>query len=311
MTAIPTDTQAGSAELLVALDQSVRDDIREQTLLDWVPISKMFVAAFGRPLSTNKVQKMKAQFDPMALGVILLSFRANDTYSILDGQHRVALAMEMGRTEMASRIYIDLSYQREARLYNAFATVNKQSALDKFRAKLEAQDSDALAIVRVLGRYGLEVATDGPAMGKLQAVHALEVIYDQHGVEFFDNVIGTLHSGWEEAPRAYISPTLLGMAAFWLRYHEVADLKHLQDVMHKIAPERILQASLTNSVAALSSRGYGSEIWGRSLLDAYNHGMRRHKLESWEKKVVSEKGKLSYQQRSAAKRREEELGQPT
>jgi len=301
MTATPTDIQPGTVEDMLVLDRNIPEQIREQTLLDWVPISKMFVAAFGRPLNQGKVQRMREVFDPNALGVILLSFRANDTYSILDGQHRVALALEMGRTEMAARIYIDLTYEQEASLYNAFATVNKQSALDKFRAKLEAKEANALDIQRILRRYDLEVATAGPALGKLQAVYGLETIHDTYGSAFLDNVIGTLHAGWADSPRAYVTESLNGMAAFWLRYHDTVDLKRLQDVMKRVSPERVLQAVGSQRASSFVGRN-GKEVWGRALRDAYNLGLRKNQLPEWEKIVISEKGKLAYQQRSAAKR---------
>lgn len=286
---------------LVQLDRESNPTIREQTLLDWVPIEKMFIAAYGRPLSQKKVQKMFEKFDPNALGVILLSFRPNDTYAVLDGQHRIALAMQAGMTVLAARIYIDLTYEEEAKLYNDFATINQQSALDKFRAKLEAKDTTALDIQRILNHHGLEVATSGPALGKVQAVAALEFIYAQQGATTLDNVIGILHAGWEESKRAYLQQSLYGMMAFWIRYHDVVDIKRLQDVMKKYSPERIIQASMTHQSASIA-RSNHIETWGRAMVDAYNYGMRQHRLEEWEKKVVSEAGKLSYQQRSAAKR---------
>jgi hypothetical protein len=294
---------AATAADLARLDASTRPDLRENTLLDWVPISKMFVAAYGRPLNRRKVTEMRLHFNPNALGTVLLSYRADDTYALLDGHHRKATAEEEGMTEMAARIYIDLTYEQEAELYGAFATVNQQSALDRFRAKLEAKDTKALSIQRILQSHGLDISVSGPAIGKIQAASALEAIQKQHGDDFLDEMIGVLYDGWGTASRAWTSQSLYGMSGFWNRYRSYANRARLIDIMHQISPERILQGAgnyLHLSLAQSNQR----TGWGMALAEAYNRGMRRNKLPAWDLRVLGAPGRETLAKKAAEQNKE-------
>lgn len=89
--------------------------IEEKTLFEWVNILDTFVANYGRPLSETRVKSILKHFDPLGLGTILLSMRDDNRYAIIDGQHRIAAAMEYGMTSVPSRVYIDLSYGLQER----------------------------------------------------------------------------------------------------------------------------------------------------------------------------------------------------
>lgn len=274
-------------ENLEAFDQDTHPEIRNQTLLDWIPIRKMFVDSYGRPLNQRKVNTMRRHFDPNALGTILLSFRSDDRYAILDGHHRKAATEQEGYTYMAARVYIDLDYQQEASLYNSFATVNRQSALDRFRARLEANDTEAMAIQAALKRVGMDIALNGPAVGRVQAVSELDRMYSEYGLEFVTQVILALHDGWGKESRAWITETLRGFSAFWLRYRNVIDQQRLMDIMRLTPPDRVI--SLARNHQSLVGHGSSSfRYWGVALREIYNKGMRKNQLPEWQDIVLTD-----------------------
>lgn len=268
-------------ENLESLDQDTHPEVRSQTMLDWVPIRKMFVDSYGRPLNQRKVNIMLRDFDFNALGTILLSYRPNDTYATLDGHHRKATAEQKGYTHMAARIYIDLTYEEEAALYNAFATVNRQTSLDRFRARLEAQEKEAMAIRGTLQRVGMDIALNGPAVGRVQAVSEMDRMYNEYGLEFLSQVVLALHDGWGKESRAWITESLRGFSGFWLRYRNLVDEKHLMDVMRLTPPDRII--SLARNHQSLVGKGVNSfRYWGVALREIYNKGMRKNQLPEWQ-----------------------------
>jgi len=118
---------------------------QRQTRFAWVPLGAMFSAPYERPLSQPKVDRILKAWDLRAVGVLYLSERVtpgseDHAFAILDGRHRQAAAEQHGVASLPALIYQGLTYADEATLYVAFATVNRQTALDRFRARVEAGD---------------------------------------------------------------------------------------------------------------------------------------------------------------------------
>src|SRR5678816_2340750 len=144
-----------------------QQELDSKTIYEIVPTSKMFVASYGRPLSVAKVQRIARAFDERAIGTVYLSLRNNGEYAILDGQHRVAAANLKGIYELPARVFIDLSYEDEAALYVKFATVNKQTSLDRWRARVIAKEPKVQDITDLLQSIGLTVSYSGQADGTI------------------------------------------------------------------------------------------------------------------------------------------------
>lgn len=72
---------------------------------------------YQRPLK-NTYKRIAAQFDPLLVGVITLSRRADGTIWILDGQHRVAAAKEKNIETLDALIYEGLTIEQEAYIFS-------------------------------------------------------------------------------------------------------------------------------------------------------------------------------------------------
>lgn len=247
----------------------------------WVPIHAMFTDSYGRQISERKVASLRANFNRDALGVILLSERPDGRMAILDGSHRRAATIQEGIDEMASLVYTGLTYQQEAALYLAFASVNRQTARDRFRARAEAADPAVVAIRSHLQRHGLDVALSGPSVGRVQAVYALDRIMASQGEEFLGEMVDLLYDAWGTQTRAWVSWTISGMAAFWARYRRDVRRDHLVDVLKLATPERVLAAARAHneilSSSSIHQRGYGLVV-----KDLYDRGLHEgNRLPEW------------------------------
>lgn len=257
-----------------------RDDERldRDTLTDWVPVSKMFVDKYARPASEDRIVAMiRSGFSADKLGCIMLSMRDDGRFAIIDGNHRVQVSRRMGITLMLARVFIDLTYEQEAELFVAFNSVNRPTALDRFRARLEAGEPQAHEIAEILRKHGMTVAINGRALGAVGAVSALDKLYREQGPTGVYDIVNILHRAWGNAPRAWVTDMVSGMRMFWLRYHDEVDRTLLVERLRVVTPEIVLGHA---GVGQIKAPNNGSLV-GRQLVETYNRGLRRNRLSEW------------------------------
>ena len=190
-----------------------------------VPIKDLFVhfrtepGGYARPLRQWRVNKLIAEWDRQALGVLLLSMRDNGCMAIIDGQHRVEAAKVMGLDAVDAMVYIDLTLEDEARLYRKFGDYLKQTALDRFHAGVAEHKPEYLAIQRILTGHQLHVPNSlSGATGSVDAVDALVRVSMIYGLEILDDTLALLHDAWLHEHRAYRAMCITGTAAFLARF---------------------------------------------------------------------------------------------
>ena len=69
-------------------------DVRQQIVS--VPLDRIVTEEYQRVLNMKNVNGIVRDFDPARLGVLVVNHRADGTYAILDGQHRLAALRRMG-----------------------------------------------------------------------------------------------------------------------------------------------------------------------------------------------------------------------
>lgn len=260
----------------------------KDTIFDIVPTDKMFVGSYGRPLMISKVQQLARTFDPNAIGTIYLSLRRDGQFAILDGQHRIAASRLKGLVELPARVFIDLTYEQEAALYVKFATVNKQTSLDKFRARIEAKESLAVDIQDLLAQHNLFVSYGGQVDHGIQAIGTIEALYKKYGRAVIRDTINTIYSTWQGHERAYTGPILNGLTMFLQRYRESEqpklDRRRLHDKLKQLTPESLLAKS--SQLKGVLSQTESNATVGMVILYEYNHGLKLHRLPDWTNRVV-------------------------
>lgn len=275
-------------------------EIRDNTIFDWVAWDRMFVdARYARSCNESKVARLRKEWEPAAIGAILVSLRPDGRVAIVDGQHRVAAGVEEGMREFPCRVYIDLTIEDEARLYRKFATVNQQTALDKMRARLAEREPVAVQLQAVLNEVDMRISTTGASgNGNVMAVYAIEQLMLAHGVSGLRAILRLAHQAWGHDPRAYTAWHLNGLAMFWARYKGLMDSGRFTETMRATGISALITRANATKEAGYDANG----ALGRAMLLFYNDRLRTNRLPEWQEKVFSESGIEKIRARKAKNR---------
>lgn len=102
---------------------------------------------YQRPLQSDEVKEIIAQFSPYLLNEPKVSFR-NGKYYVFDGQHTIISLLEMNEGKhiaIRCKVYYGMTEQEEAKLFSMQTGAGRKlSPADKIRAELHAQDMETM-----------------------------------------------------------------------------------------------------------------------------------------------------------------------
>lgn len=194
----------------------------------------------------RRANKMAENFDPDALGILILSERPDGTLVCLDGMHRRAAAMQAGWGQpVDARVFKGLSIAEEAALFLLYNDKKDPSAISRFKARVLAGDDVAVDIHDIAGRLGWTIAQSAES-GNLAAVDALERVYRSGAGTLSDGAypaitertLTTITEAWGHDPIAVQQATLQGVAQLYSRYGNAVDtpklVRELQDTQPRV-----------------------------------------------------------------------------
>ena len=192
----------------------------------------------------RRVDKIAADFNPLALGTITLSQRSNGALICLDGRHRQAGARKAGYVGFINAEVISgLTIQQEAELFLLLNATKTPSAISKFLVRVVKGDPIAVEIDTIIKAHGWHAAAQvGP--GVITAVDALERVYVSGGgtvassahPELLDRTLEILTAAWERDQAAVQSSLLLAVAQLIGRFGHSLDTKKLVTEMQSTRP---------------------------------------------------------------------------
>src|SRR5690554_1338293 len=76
--------------------------------------------SYQRPISPTMVNRIVKAFDSRLFGIVTASRRADGSYWVLDGQHRIAALIKMGKGNISvpCEVLTGLSMEDEARVFH-------------------------------------------------------------------------------------------------------------------------------------------------------------------------------------------------
>jgi len=196
----------------------------------------------------KRVAAMAASFNPMALGTLLVSQRADGSKVVLDGWHRWDAARQAGYTGLLNaEVYSGLTIEQEAELFLLHNTSKAPSAISRFRARVIMGESVAVDIDMIIRAHRWQV-TKSAAAGNLTAVDAAErvfrngggVVADGKHPELLDRTLEIVTAAWEHDYNAVASPMLLGVAQLFGRFGPSIDTRKLVTEMQATRPGVLL-----------------------------------------------------------------------
>lgn len=247
----------------------------------WLPADRINVdMQYQRPLNMSHVRAITKGFDLNAFGVLLVSERADGTYWVIDGQHRLAAVLSIGDAAflIPCHIYRGLSVAEEATVFHMQTLRRAITPIDRFKARVFSDDPQALAIDAILRNHGLQVGN--AQHGYVTAVAAVERIYTTHGAERLDLVLTLIMAAIDDEPgRVPTSTILYGVNAFLTRYGRSVNQQRLTAAIRTAGVEKIVRS--TTAIKELLRESV-SNACGRALLAQYNNRLQSNRLPEWD-----------------------------
>lgn len=254
--------------------------------IEWVPLKEIQInAAAQRESIPGWVDHLAAKFDPEQMGLPTCNKRADGSFHILDGQHRIAaLKVWLGdgwETQYVQcSVYDGLSEKEEAEYFLILNDTRGVVAFTKFRIGVEAGRPDEKAIDLICRNLEISVNRERNGERSTAAVSTMLRIYRNMGAEVLARSLRIMADAYGTAGLE-VTP-LTGMAQIVSRFDHVDDgrmIERLTGVRLGVAgllteAERERQATGAKKVDAMSS----------AIIKTYN-GMkglpRSEKLPSW------------------------------
>lgn len=199
-----------------------------------------------RALDQGRVNRLAADFQADALGVLTISLRPDGSRAIIDGQHRQTAALQVGYDRAVTAVqYEGLSPADEAVMFLHLNNTKQVQPIDKFRARIIAGEVKATAIKRVLDEHGWIVRISQEDWS-LTAISAAEKVYDGMGVVQGDdatllhNVMTVISSAWNGQATSANGALLTAMGKFLGWYGTDVDYEKMTRDLAGVKPRNLL-----------------------------------------------------------------------
>lgn len=240
-------------------------------------------------LDLKKVERIKAKFNPGALGVITVSRRNAVTVVVLDGQHRVQAVKELtdNQGEILCHVFDKLSVEEEAQMFLDLNAGNQPSVLDKFRVREVAGDEAALNIASMARSYGW-IINSSAQNGHLQCVGALESIYrNSLAMEAEPNLVQAtimvVTRAWGLDRNGVNAVILQGLAALIGEHGSNLDLSRLEGALKRYPGGPIGLHTDATQLAALKKTRVSMAV-AEQVTETYNKGLKNKTLSAWRRR---------------------------
>lgn len=256
-----------------------------------VPLNQLVVdLRVQRPLDTRRANRIAAELNLDAIGLICTSHRDDGTYSIIDGQHRAeALRINGFTAELVQcEVYQGLTLADEAAMFRLRNNTAKPQYLDKFRVRIIEGDAEAAAVMAILDKYGWalvnqQVNSGRRPEGRFAAVQALERTYaadrdsDPTAAE---RTIATVTSAWGHEPDGVDGRLIDGLGRVYIRYGSAINGTEMISRLRKYpgGPGALIgRARGLRDLLGVAS----SQAFAELFVELYNRARKTRALPSW------------------------------
>ena len=217
---------------------------------------------YQRPLDPKRVEKIVNEFDPRLLGTLEVSVR-NGKAAIFDGQHRFAALKKMKMDKAPCIAHEGISPEEEAELFVALQTRRRSvSQIDRFRARIFAEDPVAVGVKTVVEDCGWGIAThshsENDEKGQFRAINTLERLYRQSPETLHQSL--DLLQIWHGDRRSTEAPLIEGTFRLIREYGDRVD-EDARLSLAVVSPTVILRRALGEA----ATRGGGAAHGGKAV----------------------------------------------
>lgn len=224
---------------------------------------------YQRDLSMSLVQRIAANWNPVAGEPILVSQRSTGKLFVVNGQHRTSSAKIVGKEKILCRVVKGLTQAEEAELRLQTNVQVSERPADRFKAQLAAGYKESIDLMRRVNAAGVEINLDAPDVTKgINAISTLEMIYRIDRGATLSRIMELLSGQYHTVSSANASaPVLRALAWFFVRHeNEVND-----DWLRKALKE--MSAAAWTKKTRVMQNDLGGATWlsaYKVLVEAYN-----------------------------------------
>ena len=250
----------------------------EKKLLDSVkmrlPINVLNVDKYQKKIRERVVNKIVNNFDPTAVGVIHVSQRKEGALWIFNGQHRVEAMKRLGYESVDCLVFTGMTYEQESRALVSHHDVSKPTKAEEHNAKLEAKNTESLAIETALNSIGLRIS-QGSGVGVIQAAGTVYSIYRKQGVGTLLGALKILQESFGNHRDVFLRQNMNGMATFINEYSDKFDrVRLVKKLKENDISEVVNKANIYKRVNGFSP----DEATKLVITEHYNHNKKTNKL---------------------------------
>jgi len=234
-----------------------------------------FDRTYQRPLNMARVQKLREDFRPFGIEVLVVSERADGSLWGIDGQHRTHVLLGLGYEFATARIHVGLTVQEEAEMYLVLNRGQKTpTVMDLFKASLIAGDPEALELNAAFTSAGYTIGNNTQEVRWIRAAEHVMRAYGKH----------TLRAALLQLSRLGRDITINTLTAFCDAIHNKIDPSpYIHKLIHKGGLRFLEQAFADVSIASRQrvnpsyspARG---EFLGAQLLNILNQNLRTNAI---------------------------------
>lgn len=255
---------------------------------EWISVSDLDVDREVQRdhFDLRKVERMKRNFNPAALGVITVSRRNAVTNIVIDGMHRTQTVRELtdGAGKVLCHVFTGLTRKEEAQMFLDLNAGTQPTLIDKYKKRILTEDPVAVGIHELLKSYGFTVDNNNQD-GYISAVGAMERIYvKSETMEAEPNllqlVLISVTHAWGNSRDGVVASILEGLGAFFAVHGSNVNLDRFKNKLetYKGGPLGLIKDA--RSLAAIR-KGKVSMAVAELLTDEYNKGAKSRFLSSW------------------------------
>jgi hypothetical protein len=238
---------------------------------------------YQRDMIVPHVNDMEKNYDPQAVGFLLVGQREDGSYWAVDGLQRLSTAKKLGIQRVPCEVVQSSGPAFEAALFRKRARRRNLSACQLFKALVAEGNEEAKQILLVVNDCGLNVAgmSQMKRGGTISCIKSCRDAFKLGGAEHLSLVLLTLKRAWGGGhENAYHQAMVDGLSLFLFRYRGDVDTKRLTNKMAAESPSHVLGQAKPFKLMHGGSRG---KAVGYAFKAYYDIGLRK-KLPPWDDK---------------------------
>lgn len=264
------------------MSEAIPADLGPKPELMWVDVERIRVDRnYQRDIRPGRVAQILREFTWTHFQPVSLAEQPDGTFTIFDGQHRVAAARaHPDITHVPAAVNRIESAREEA---EAFLGVNVNrtavSTVEKYWAGLEAGDPDMMAVCAVLEEAGCDVIAAGgvkPASNKTSAVTAVQRAIKTFGDAAVIEACRTLKNAWPKDTGALGAVLIQALARVYRNNRDVISRDRMELKLR--SKDRKILSSDAETIRKIGG-GDAATALSKALVEIYNKGLQTNQIQ--------------------------------